>query len=183
MYLIFLILGFGLSAIGFYCWFYRTQRLNDKILEIETEKVKNDNQKVVHSLQFEKEFEVYKELWSELIKLRNATYTLRPSIESRDKDESEDDNRERKWKEFQVSYSRCVKVFDHNKPFYPEDVYKEIEKVIRTADYEITEFQHLPTFETGYYEEGKKNMAIIINSIEATCLLIRNRIGILRIEK
>lgn len=176
-------IGIVSSFIGFVCWYHKTQKLNDKILEIETKKVENDNQKVVHSLQFEKEFEVYKELWPELMKLRNATYFLRPKVEIRKEGESEEDVKEKKWAEFQSSYYSCVMVFDHNKPFYPEDIYNEIEKVISTADSEITDFQYLPTFETGYYEEGKKNMDIIINSIDATCLLIRDRIGILKVEK
>ena len=183
LYLIFLILGFGLSAIGFYCWFHRTQKLNDKILEIETEKVKNDNQKVVHRLQFEKEFKVYKELWPLLMQLRNSTSDIRPVSEIYKESDSKEDIRNSKKRNFSNNYKACLEIFDHNKPFYPEVVYSKIEKVLLTSKKEIYALTPRSELKDDYYEEGEKNMELIREYIDEICVLIRDRIGMLRIEK
>jgi soluble cytochrome b562 len=181
LYCFLLILGFTLKGIGFYNWYYKTQTYNDKILKNETEKILSEKSIHVHKVQFEKEFEVYKELWPNLIELRNQTYTLRPIFETINPNESEDESRNRKWKDFSNAFQNCVTQFDTNKPFYPENIYSEIEKVIRTSKTESIEFEFMPKTETDYYKNGQKNMDLIIEQIDKICQLIRERIGIMQV--
>lgn len=182
LYLFLFLLGFGLAGVGFYNWFYRTQKLNDEILTNEAEKVKNDKAISVHKIQFEKEFEVYKELWPELIKLRNATHQLRPMIEFREANKTEDEIRIKKGNEFNEYFNNCIIAFEENKPFYPEDIFNEIETILSISKKEAIQWQHMPKREHEYYKNAEKNMDEIIANIDNVCLKIRDRIGLLKIN-
>ncbi len=181
LYIVLLFLGFVLSIVGFYYWFFRTQIIQDKILKIESDKLENTKVIFVHTIQFEKEFDVYKSLWPELLKLRNATHQLRPTVEFLDPKESEQEVHERKGKEFNNAYKDCGKIFENNKPFYPQEIFVEIEAILKIARKEAVEWQHQPK-ELEYYKNGEKNIDLILSKIEKVCLEIRDRIGTLQIK-
>lgn len=173
--------GVFLSIRGFILWYKRTQQFNDKILENESKKIENDKSILVHKIQFEKEFQVYNDLWSNLIKLRNATSDLRPLFTPYTKTESEEVERRKKiFDEFNDSFKNCVITFDFNKPFYPENIYKEIELILRVSRREAIETSYMHPQESEYYENAEKNMNSIIEKIEIVCIIIRTRIGILK---
>jgi hypothetical protein len=181
LYLLLFLLGFVLSIFGFYLWFLRTQKIQDKILKNESEKLENNKVIFVHTIQFEKEFDVYKSLWPELLKLRNATHQLRPTVEFVDPNESEQEVHKRKGIEFNNAYKDCGKIFENNKPFYPEDIFVEIEAILKIARKEAVEWRHQPK-ELEYFKNAEKNIDLILSKIEKVCLEIRDRIGTLQIK-
>lgn len=182
LYAFLFFLGFIFTGLGFYNWYYKTQRLNDNILKNEADKITNDKSILVHKIQFEEEFNVYKELWPVLIKLRNVTHQLRPMIEYREASQTEDDIRIKKGTEFNETFNRCVVVFQENKPFYPEDIFIEVENIIKISRKEAIEWQHMPPRESEYYKNAERNMDEIISKIDTVCLKIRDRIGLLKIK-
>lgn len=183
LYVILFFLGSGLSGVGFYCWYYRVQILNDDILKDERDKIINVKLIEVHKVQFEKEFEVYKALWPVLIKLRNATHSLRPIFEVYKSGETEEEKRNKKWEEFIKPFNECLEMFEQNKPFYPEDIFKIIEKVVQTSRKESSQFMHMPKSEEDYYNNAEKHMDLIISRIDTICTLIRKRIGVIKVEE
>jgi hypothetical protein len=182
LYFVLLILGSISTLIGFLNWYFKTQKLNDYILKIESEKIKNNKAVLVHKIQFEEEFKVYKELWPELIKLSIVTQQLRPIIELKDANKSDEELRIMKGDEFNKTFKKCVIVFQENKPFYPEDIFNEVDNIIKISRKEVIEWKHMPSKESTYYINAEKNMAEIIAKIDNVCLMIRDRIGILKIK-
>lgn len=180
--LLILMVGVIMSFWGFIQWYYKTQKKQDEILENEKTKLLNNKMVFVHSIQFEKEFAVYQELWPALINLRNETYNLRPIFDTHSADETEQDIKNRKWSAFKNAFTGTLNIFEHNKPFYPDDIYNEIDKIIRTSRKESVEFEYMPSSELEYYKHGEKNMDEIISRIDIICDKIRHRIGILKIE-
>lgn len=182
LYLILLLLGVAATIFGFIKWFFRTQKFNDLMLENESKKSLNDKSVVIHKIQFEKEFGVYNNLWPNLILLRNATQNLRPTFESYDNTQSEEDRKNTKIKNFNDSFNKCAETFDQNKPFYPEDIYKEIEMILRTSRHEAIEFVYMHPRESDYFKNAEKNIDEIISKIDSVCLKIRDRIGIVKVK-
>lgn len=182
LYVFLFFLGFICTGIGFYNWYIKTQRLNDHILKNETEKIKNDKSVLVHKIQFEEEFNVYKTLWPVLIKLSNVTRQLRPMIEFIEANKTDDEIRIVKGREFNETFNNCLVIFQENKPFYPEDIFNEIESIIKISRKEAIEWQHMPPKESEYYKNAERNMDEIISKIDNVCLKIRDRIGLLKIK-
>jgi len=180
IYIILYFFGGGISIIGFLLWFSKTQKFNDEIIKNESKKILNDKSVVIHKVQFEKEFNIYSELWANLILLRNATQSLRPGFESYDKSQSIEERKKIKIQDFFDSFNKCVISYENNKPFYPENIYKEIESVLKTSRKEAIEFEMMSPIESDYFKNAENNMDEIIEKIDIICIKIRDRIGLLK---
>ena len=119
----------------------------------------------VHQLQFEKEFEIYKELWVSLLKLQEYLSVF------------EYDNLEYKERIIQKHlelFENCWDIYNKNKPFYPEEVFIEVDKLLM--------YNNLlkQNFEQGLYGSyGNEIVDNITNSekaMEKVCQAIRNRV-------
>ncbi len=181
LFLFLFFLGFGLSFLGFYKWYYKTQKLNDEILIDQANRIKSNQSIFIHKIQFEKEFEIYNELWKNLIELRNYTSLLRPQLDFINLKESDEEKKNRLEK-FNLAFKRCINTFENNKPFYPKDVYDEIEKTIQLARKEVIEYNRGEKCTKEYWENTEKNIAEIVNSTDIVCDKIRERIGLIKIE-
>jgi hypothetical protein len=181
-YLIISILGIIMIGFGFLKWYYKTQYYNDKILKNESENLKNNKETSIHKIQFEKEFLIYNELWKNLIGLRNYTSSLRPQFDIIDPKESEEERKKSRLEKFNIAFTDCVNTFDNNKPFYPKEIYDEIDKTIRLARKEVREYNRGEKYSKEYWENAEKNIEEIINSTNIVCEKIRQRIGLIKIE-
>ena len=182
MYLIIWISGLIMICIGFFKWYFKTQYYNDKILKNESENLKNNKETSIHKIQFEKEFKIYNELWRNLIDLRNYTSSLRPEFDFIDPEESDQERKKKKLEKFNFEFSKCVNTFESNKPFYPKDVYDEIDKTIRLARKEVREYNQGEKYNKEYWENTEKNIEEIVNSTSIVCEKIRERIGLIKIK-
>ncbi|WP_272151119.1 hypothetical protein [Tenacibaculum aiptasiae] len=175
------IIGLVMISFGFFKWYYKTQYYNDIILKNESEKLKNNKDTSIHKIQFEKEFEIYNELWKNLIELRNNTSSLRPQLDYINPKISEEERKKSRLEKFNLAFTKCVNSFENNKPFYPKDVYDEIDKTIRLARKEVREYNRGEKYTKDYWENAEKNIEEIINSTSIVCEKIRERIGLVRI--
>jgi hypothetical protein len=57
-----------------------------------------------------------------------------------------------------------------------------VDNIIKISRKEVIEWKHMPSKESTYYINAEKNMAEIIAKIDNVCLMIRDRIGILKIK-
>ena len=178
----FILLDVGIvtTVFGFITWYIKTQRYNDRILKNESEKLLNDKTVLIHKIQFEKEFNIYDELWPCLTDLRNATHALRPNIEQIDMSIPEEVRRKKKAEDFIKAHNKCVGVFDNNKPFYPEDIYEKIADLILKTKFEKNSFDFMLEVNLERFDEAKLKMDEIIQKVESICLKIRSRIGTLK---
>lgn len=149
------------------------------------EKLKRENEKanLIHKVQFEKEFEIYNDLWGKLIDLRNHTGALRPQMDSYDPNQSEEERMKERLEKLNDSFNACLASFDKNKPFYPQDVYDKIEKALRLSRSEAIDYQHGDKHSREYWEDSKKNIDEMIDAMEKVCEIMRKRIGLIRIKE
>ncbi len=59
----------------------------------------------VHTLQFQKEFQLYEKAWAALLAVRNKTLALRPVADTHDPSESEEERKKRRLAEFIDAYN------------------------------------------------------------------------------
>lgn len=179
LYSVLLVIGFIATIVGFIRWYFRTQKYSDEILKNEADKYLKDKSLVIHSLQFEKEFNVYIEIWSHLISLKEATQNLRYSYES----SPPLDSVIRSFTNvFIDTYEKSLKSFEHNKPFYPEEIYNSINTILKGIRNQVIDLHETQNVDIGNSENAEKNMDVIIENIDEVCLKIRDRIGILRFK-
>ena len=125
----------------------------------------------VSKAQFDKEFEVYQEIWASMISFRQSTLTLRPML-----DQAEPDLKERIEK-FGQAFTIYRDLIEKNKPFYAESVYEKLYKVLDLCHTEAIEYQSKDDSNIKEYWQGqRKNHEAINTAIEDGCMSIRNRI-------
>ncbi|CAZ96801.1 hypothetical protein [Zobellia galactanivorans] len=182
MYSVIAIIGLIMIGFGFFKWYFKTQYYNDKILKNESEKLKNNKEASIHKIQFEKEFEIYNQLWGDLVNMRNSTITLRPKLDIVNPKESETDRKKRKLEKFRQSFKKCLNTFENNKPFYSELVYEEIDNLIKLVKKEILEYNFETENDDEYWENAENNTLEIIRSTDKICKEMRKRIGLVSIK-
>lgn len=135
-------------------------------------------QKAVHvsKLQFEHEYEIYKQAWEQLFALRQATLSLRPQLDDVDPNESDESRMRKRIAAFRTPYNAFLDVIEKNKPFYPPVIYDALSDVREKCRHEVIEYENLDSRKLDYYIDAMKNHARIIELIEVACTAIRNRI-------
>jgi len=127
--IIFIFPGIIISSFGFYFWYNKTQKYQDKILKMETWKYI-----------FEKQYQIYELLWSVLTKLTieidkvidDANLVVLNKVEDEDIFAlSKEDN------PFMIAAREFMIKFEENKPFIPEDVYEFADKIIDVCQHLI----------------------------------------------
>jgi len=108
-----------LIFFGFYKWYFKTQKFNDIILKNESEKLKENKNISIHKLQFEKEFELYNELWKLLIELKAKAGSITRVIgflnEKNKLKQKQNIEEIRKVNEVLIA---CGRLVEQNRPFF-----------------------------------------------------------------
>lgn len=132
---------------------------------------------VVHGAQFEKEFSVYEEIWAKLVDVRRAVLSLRPMMDRVDPNEDEDERRRNRLERLDEHFREFLDVVDKNRPFYAEEVWSELRKLIDQVHGEAIDYQYKDGRSVvEYYREGKENGEKILAQIERVCEGIRGRV-------
>jgi hypothetical protein len=162
-------------AIGSLIWNYYQQK---KLMQFQKILEKKN---LIHKLQFEKEFNIYNELWSKLIALRNLTASLRPIMEQTD-GKSNAQLKEEKLKKLYPAFNEVIIEFDNNRPFYSEAVYNEINEILKISRSEAIEFEYLGYTQSSDYKKAEENINKIVSSMDKICDIIRKRIDFVEIQ-
>jgi hypothetical protein len=153
---------------------FETER---KKTEESLSKLKNDLDKSVHigKAQFDHEFKLYQDIWKNLVLLRNATLGLRPVMDSIDPNETEDDRKTRRMKDFGDAYRLCSEAVEHNKPFYPDAIYLSLSEILASSYKELVGFKYKQVHSPEYWDEAQENHKIIVELIDVACEKLRQR--------
>lgn len=137
----------------------------------------------VHSLQFQREFELYTKTWAALVVVRNKALALRPMFDQFDPKESEAQRKQRRQKEFAEAFNPFIQLVNENEPFYPEAVFRGISELARAMRFESIDYQYLDARSEGsrreYWEGQAKNANEILARVTEIAAAIRNRIGLI----
>lgn len=154
-------IGFVVSMTGFSLWYSKLQVHQNKIVKNDADKL-TEGKIHIYKIQFEKEFEVYKELWSELSNLRNTVWYIM-TIPSEDWTGKPIDD-------FNKYCVNSTRIFQGNKPFIPEDIYKSISELMM-----FSLFQSMNKFDVDSSRKELKEMNLLVDDI---CKKIQKRIGL-----
>ena len=174
-------LGLLLSIVGFHQWYVKVQKYQDKIIRNEADKYIHENKIKLLQVQFEKEFDVYSDLWVSLVKLRRATVQLRPKGELVSGNETDEERRERKGQTFRDTFNLFLDTYQQNKPFYPKAIFDLAKDVAEIANGEGWDFIFINRPEKDDYEEIEKNMKKLTDLIDLISDKIQQRIGLIEI--
>jgi hypothetical protein len=143
----------------------------------------NTKELLVHQLQFQKEFEVYKELWIPALGLARAGSNFRTLQMGRPA--SPDEIRQ----EIEASYGRLRDTVFDNRPFYEPEVYEIAKAMLNGLGEVVRKRQHLERLEQqesksdeqvekacSMDEEIEQKLNEINDLLEKLCTSIRSRI-------
>lgn len=135
-------------------------------------------------IRYERELKVYEELWPKLCDLESIVLTLRSGIGfSKGTDEEQEKIKQKQ--KFMEAHSSFFIAVSHSRPFYPKEVWEELNKLIKLCWGEAVEwglFSNLALMRErenreGYYEKAQTNAEAIKTQIETLCEVIRTRLS------
>ena len=141
-----------------------------------------DKSKHVHRVQFEKEFQIYQEIWALLVELKHSTESLRPMFDQHNPNEDKETRKRKRLQQFGESYNNFLKSYLNNQPFYAQDVFDCLSKIKTTARHEAIDYELLEQKDKEYWEQSKKNSDEIYQLINECVELIRQRVNSLDVS-
>ncbi len=186
-----IITGCILSIYGFRNWFVKIQKPQDKIIKDESYKYENQKSISIHQIQFAKEFEIYQSLWKTLMEFEQDVEFVFDRVKDYEKLDQEkmDKNKNEigeKMKEFWSNYNKVRSMYNTNKPFYPREIFDELEQVIHLSANLYVEGIFMDTIkslkEIGIHTDCPSIFNEIIQRIENVCSKIRDRIELTSIK-
>lgn len=135
-------------------------------------------------IRYERELKVYEELWPKLCDLESIVLELRSGIGFSNGTDEEQEKFKQKQK-FMEAYGLFLIAVSHSRPFYPKEVWEELNKLIKFCWGEAVEWglfsnpalMHARENREGYYEKAQKNAEAIKIQIETLCEVIRTRLS------
>jgi hypothetical protein len=135
-------------------------------------------------IRYERELKVYEELWPKLCDLESIVLSLRSGFGfSKGTDEEQEKIKQKQT--FMEAHSSFLTAVSHSRPFYPSEVWEELNKLIKLCWGEAIEwglFSNLALMRErenreGYYEKAQNNADAIKTQIQTLCEVIRTRLS------
>ncbi|WP_158123487.1 hypothetical protein [Vibrio vulnificus] len=164
--------------------------LQQQLLEVQT-KVDATNNKLnaelqsatyISQIQLEHEYKIYQEIWALLVELKTATLRLRPLMDYVDPNQSQEERIRERLQDFAEKFNSVFKVLEHNRPFYPHEIYEVLDNVCEKCRHESIDSEYIERNNSEYYKEARKNQQEIVTLINSACDAIRVRLGEVRVK-
>lgn len=151
-------------------------------LEAANRKLQAELDKTIHvyRIQFEKEFQALVGIWKTVSELRSQIAGLRPSMSLSLPDESRrQEELNKRFGSFQKALWALQHTIHGQGPFYGEEVYGEVDRLLMIAKRENLEMQlNTPEpFSHPWYAAGEKNKAEFIAQADVVSKVMRTRIS------
>lgn len=131
----------------------------------------------IDKAQFDYEFQIYRDVWNNLVDLQAATLNLRPVFDYIDPAQSKEDRMQERLSAFIEPFNKFLSTVEKNKPFYSPSVYASLSNILKLCRDERIDFEYIERSKKEYFEEAKKNREDILKSINQACEEIRGRIN------
>ncbi len=151
--------------------------------ELEGLKSQLEKKNVVHRLQFETEFQLYKEFWKTLVDIRR-TVRITPIIDKMPEGKQPLEVYKERWKKAADAFNNAGDFFDYNRPFYHNDVSTPAAELLSQCKSHLIKIQI--TLQRGkrkgvdIYEENEKIAKMIHEAVDKIEDVIKGRIGLLQ---
>lgn len=161
-----------------------TEKIEDVKLEyaqqLEATRAELSSQLKNSGFRYEKEYEILSELSSLLVDVRDASLSLRPALDYRDPDKTQEEVKKERLTRFYNALRALYLEKEKKRPFYPESIYAAINHIERESRSESIEYQHRdPEDEVrykDYWEKAQANQESITQAAEDAMTQIRNRV-------
>ncbi|MBL7107634.1 MAG: hypothetical protein ISS77_08540 [Phycisphaerae bacterium] len=151
--------------------------------ELEALKSQLVKKNVVHRLQFETEFQLYKEFWKKLIDVKR-TARITPIVDIIPAGKQQSDIYKERWMKAAEAFNKSIDFFDYNKPFYHDDVGVPAEKLLSQYKTHLIQLEiNLRRGERGnvdIYEKDEELSKMINETVVEIEVFIKTRIGLLQ---
>lgn len=150
--------------------------------QLESLKSQLEKKSTVHKLQFEKEFQLYGELWKALVDVR-STATITPTVDIMPRDQSCYDVYKGRFENAADAFNKANDLFKYHSPFYHDDVSKITEDLLGQCRKHIRKVARVLSsgkFDDKLFDSADElfeKMTEAINEIEKA---IKRRIGLLQ---
>lgn len=171
--------GVGVVLSGLFIFFGKLQLERfKKNLENTNTKLKAVCESSVHvtKSRFDKEFEIYQLLWESLVNLKFATLSLRPALDQKPAEKTEEEIKGERLKVFAEANNKFVIQMQNYQPFYSNEVNESLEKINSLSRIEAISYQYKDSKDHKYWEEKMKNQKEILAEIESCSAIIRLRV-------
>jgi hypothetical protein len=143
---------------------------------------------LVTKVHFETEFNALKESFQKLAATRLELAGIRPIISVGNADETRDDRLKAlsaRLTKLVSAYNELVFTTENLSPFYPREIYDQIDECQRAAWTEITDLQTAgdETFSRDWFKQGETNITRFMKAYHAVSVLIRDHIAKLAIAR
>ena len=150
--------------------------------ELETYKAEVEKTVFVTRVHFETEFAALKEIFQKLAEIRLRVVGLRPFFSISSQKETKEERLSKlsqQLEEFGAYYNELLTAEENLKPFYSQDVYREIEACRKAANREIFQIRTSgqDAFTPPWYEKGIQNQEEFLGAYERVAEAIRHRIA------
>ena len=137
-----------------------------------------DKRLFVNRVQFEKEFECLARVWRAVAEVRASFNGLRPELSIVSATENPQEALRKRFAEYQRRVSDLREAVHYFSPFYPQDVYAQLSKLIDTCHLEQMQVAtHDPNRDPRWFEQGKENCGAFNQGAARVSDLIRTRLA------
>lgn len=154
-------------------------------------KFEQDNERLRHSLersnhvtkfQFEKEYDLYREMWASLVDLKRTSLSLRPVMDFIDPKESAEERKKNRLNKFADAYEKTVDVAEKSRPFYPAAIWLELRKLLDIAHKEAVGYRHQDEGRNWekYWGDAQAAQKAILEQIDVVSVAMRDRLETFR---
>ncbi len=145
--------------------------------EIQSIRGQIERKHIVHQRQFETEFKVYKQLWQLLANATSTTLSLRPMLDYRAPDKTEEQVKEDKLQQMDKDLRAFVEYFIHNQPFVAQNIFLKCKEIRHLMYIEGVEYAHADRHNVEYWKRAGANAEHIGKMADDLCDAIRARIA------
>ena len=136
---------------------------------------------LVDKVQFEHEYEIYRQAWERMVALRSAVLRVRPMLDQVDPKESKEERVARRIGECREPYNAFLEIIEKSKPFFPAQVYSSLDAVREQCRLELIDCEYVDRSHSEYWKEARKNRDELLRLIDGACEAIRTRIADVRV--
>lgn len=152
----------------------------DHATQLESARAELSSQINTHGFRYEKEYEVLSELSALLVDVRDASISLRPVMDFRDPNKSDDEIKQERLARFYEALRALYLVREKKRPFFPEEIYQSIRLIEKESRSESIEYQYHDPMDgeryMDYWEKAESNQEKITEQAEVAMGQIRERV-------
>jgi hypothetical protein len=129
-------------------------------------------------VRYEREMEIYEDIWPKLAELKNAVLSLRPVMDAGlSEGETEEVRRTARSTRYIQADMAFSKTVEDNRPFYPEEIWNELRKLLKICWSEAVDFKFRDAGrDMEYWDKAIANADAITSHVNQICEAIRARL-------